>query len=139
MPRVVSVFHNFHCLFICTSSISLPASMSVEPAPDEAMNSTPALKNPAVPPPASDFDLAPKPHSEFSEPNLQPNEEPGPAPSHGANAAYKIMTFRPTMEEFSDFAKYIAYMESQGAHRVGLAKVFTRCFHRSKEWVLGFL
>ncbi|KAM9461786.1 lysine-specific demethylase 4B [Clarias gariepinus] len=103
--------------------------MSVEPAPDEAMNSTPALKNPAVPPPASDFDLAPKPHSEFSEPNLQPNEEPGPAPSHGANAAYKIMTFRPTMEEFSDFAKYIAYMESQGAHRVGLAKVIP-----PKEW-----
>uniref|UniRef100_A0A671UFD7 Lysine-specific demethylase 4B n=1 Tax=Sparus aurata TaxID=8175 RepID=A0A671UFD7_SPAAU len=35
----------------------------------------------------------------------------------------KIMTFRPTMEEFKDFAKYIVYMESQGAHRAGLAKV----------------
>uniref|UniRef100_A0A8C5DI82 Lysine-specific demethylase 4B n=1 Tax=Gouania willdenowi TaxID=441366 RepID=A0A8C5DI82_GOUWI len=34
-----------------------------------------------------------------------------------------IMTFRPTMEEFKDFAKYIVYMESQGAHRAGLAKV----------------
>ncbi|XP_008821363.1 lysine-specific demethylase 4D-like [Nannospalax galili] len=34
-----------------------------------------------------------------------------------------IMTFRPTMEEFSNFNKYIAYMESQGAHRAGLAKV----------------
>ncbi|XP_041041411.1 lysine-specific demethylase 4C-like isoform X4 [Carcharodon carcharias] len=35
----------------------------------------------------------------------------------------KIMTFRPTMEEFKNFSKYIAYMESQGAHRAGLAKV----------------
>ncbi|EHB09146.1 Lysine-specific demethylase 4D [Heterocephalus glaber] len=33
------------------------------------------------------------------------------------------MTFRPTMEEFADFSKYIASMESQGAHRAGLAKV----------------
>uniref|UniRef100_A0A669EMR2 Lysine-specific demethylase 4B n=1 Tax=Oreochromis niloticus TaxID=8128 RepID=A0A669EMR2_ORENI len=39
------------------------------------------------------------------------------------NPSCKIMTFRPTMEEFKDFAKYIAYMESQGAHRAGLAKV----------------
>ncbi|XP_076431785.1 lysine-specific demethylase 4D-like [Peromyscus maniculatus bairdii] len=40
-----------------------------------------------------------------------------------------IMTFRPTMREFSDFNKYIAYMESQGAHRAGLAKVIP-----PKEW-----
>uniref|UniRef100_A0A8B9LIH2 Lysine-specific demethylase 4B n=1 Tax=Astyanax mexicanus TaxID=7994 RepID=A0A8B9LIH2_ASTMX len=40
-----------------------------------------------------------------------------------------IMTFRPTMEEFQDFAKYIAYMETQGAHRAGLAKVIP-----PKEW-----
>uniref|UniRef100_A0A8B9LIM6 Lysine-specific demethylase 4B n=1 Tax=Astyanax mexicanus TaxID=7994 RepID=A0A8B9LIM6_ASTMX len=46
-----------------------------------------------------------------------------------ANSAYKIMTFRPTMEEFQDFAKYIAYMETQGAHRAGLAKVIP-----PKEW-----
>uniref|UniRef100_A0AAQ5XSE9 [histone H3]-trimethyl-L-lysine(9) demethylase n=1 Tax=Amphiprion ocellaris TaxID=80972 RepID=A0AAQ5XSE9_AMPOC len=39
------------------------------------------------------------------------------------NPSCKIMTFRPTMEEFKDFAKYIVYMESQGAHRAGLAKV----------------
>ncbi|KAG9343245.1 hypothetical protein JZ751_014225 [Albula glossodonta] len=39
------------------------------------------------------------------------------------NLDFKIMTFQPTMEEFRDFGKYIAYMESQGAHRAGLAKV----------------
>ncbi|KAM6962530.1 lysine-specific demethylase 4B [Aplochiton taeniatus] len=39
------------------------------------------------------------------------------------------MTFRPTMEEFKDFGKYIAYMETQGAHRAGLAKVIP-----PKEW-----
>lgn len=27
------------------------------------------------------------------------------------------------MEEFKDFNKYVAYIESQGAHRAGLAKV----------------
>uniref|UniRef100_A0A7N8WT13 Lysine-specific demethylase 4B n=1 Tax=Mastacembelus armatus TaxID=205130 RepID=A0A7N8WT13_9TELE len=41
---------------------------------------------------------------------------------HG-NPSCKIMTFQPTMEEFKDFAKYIVYMENQGAHRAGLAKV----------------
>ncbi|XP_036284554.1 lysine-specific demethylase 4D-like [Pipistrellus kuhlii] len=41
----------------------------------------------------------------------------------------KIMTFHPTMEEFKDFNKYIGYMESQGAHRTGLAKVVP-----PKEW-----
>lgn len=39
------------------------------------------------------------------------------------------MTFCPNMEEFSDFSKYIAYMESQGAHRAGVAKVIP-----PKEW-----
>uniref|UniRef100_A0A8C5KRI6 Lysine (K)-specific demethylase 4D n=1 Tax=Jaculus jaculus TaxID=51337 RepID=A0A8C5KRI6_JACJA len=34
-----------------------------------------------------------------------------------------IMIFRPTKDQFNDFEKYIAYMESQGAHRAGLAKV----------------
>ncbi|XP_030289827.1 lysine-specific demethylase 4C isoform X2 [Sparus aurata] len=40
-----------------------------------------------------------------------------------ANPSCKIMTFRPTMEEFKDFNQYLVYMESQGAHRAGLAKV----------------
>ncbi|XP_075065448.1 lysine-specific demethylase 4C isoform X1 [Mixophyes fleayi] len=39
------------------------------------------------------------------------------------NPACKIMTFRPTLEEFRDFNKYLVYMESKGAHRSGLAKV----------------
>ena len=36
-----------------------------------------------------------------------------------------IMTFYPSAEEFSNFSRYIAYIESQGAHRAGLAKVST--------------
>uniref|UniRef100_A0A8C7PL00 [histone H3]-trimethyl-L-lysine(9) demethylase n=1 Tax=Oncorhynchus mykiss TaxID=8022 RepID=A0A8C7PL00_ONCMY len=34
-----------------------------------------------------------------------------------------IMTFHPTTEEFQNFSRYIAYMESQGAHKAGLAKI----------------
>lgn len=48
---------------------------------------------------------------------------PLPSEANNKNPSCKIMTFRPTMEEFKDFAKYIVYMESQGAHRAGLAKV----------------
>ncbi|KAB5584215.1 hypothetical protein PHYPO_G00104800 [Pangasianodon hypophthalmus] len=35
----------------------------------------------------------------------------------------RIMTFHPTKEEFKDFNRYIAYMESKGAHLAGMAKV----------------
>jgi jmjN domain len=35
----------------------------------------------------------------------------------------KIMTFRPTWEEFKDFKKYVEYIESKGAHKAGVAKV----------------
>lgn len=45
------------------------------------------------------------------------------------NPSSRIMTFYPTMEEFRDFKRYIAYIESQGAHRAGLAKVVP-----PKEW-----
>ncbi|XP_012618802.3 lysine-specific demethylase 4D-like [Microcebus murinus] len=45
------------------------------------------------------------------------------------NPNCSIMIFYPTKEEFNDFDKYIAYMESQGAHRAGLAKVIP-----PKEW-----
>ena len=42
--------------------------------------------------------------------------------NHGSKG---IMTFYPTAEEFKNFSRYIAYMESQGAHKAGLAKVST--------------
>uniref|UniRef100_A0A3Q1BUT7 [histone H3]-trimethyl-L-lysine(9) demethylase n=1 Tax=Amphiprion ocellaris TaxID=80972 RepID=A0A3Q1BUT7_AMPOC len=42
-----------------------------------------------------------------------------PAQSVGS----RIMTFTPSKEEFKNFGRYIAYMESQGAHRAGMAKV----------------
>ncbi|XP_041447464.1 lysine-specific demethylase 4B isoform X3 [Xenopus laevis] len=45
------------------------------------------------------------------------------------NPSCKIMTFRPTLEEFQDFGKYMAYIESHGAHRAGLAKVIP-----PKQW-----
>lgn len=66
-------------------------------------------------------------------PVLDPSSELPPAPLpplppvSAKNPSCKIMTFRPTVEEFKDFAKYIAYMESQGAHRAGLAKVRIPC------------
>ncbi|KAM9796215.1 lysine-specific demethylase 4A isoform 3-T3 [Syngnathus typhle] len=44
--------------------------------------------------------------------------------SAAQNAApCRIMTFTPSMEDFRDFRRYVAYMESQGAHRAGMAKV----------------
>lgn len=43
--------------------------------------------------------------------------------SETLNPSARIMTFYPTMEEFRNFSRYIAYIESQGAHRAGLAKV----------------
>ncbi|KAG7228899.1 hypothetical protein INR49_008677 [Caranx melampygus] len=39
------------------------------------------------------------------------------------SVATRIMTFTPSKEEFKDFSRYIAYMESQGAHKAGMAKV----------------
>ncbi|XP_064415798.1 lysine-specific demethylase 4A [Latimeria chalumnae] len=45
------------------------------------------------------------------------------------NPSCRIMTFRPTEEEFQNFSRYIAYVESQGAHRAGLAKVIP-----PKDW-----
>ncbi|XP_075060935.1 lysine-specific demethylase 4B-like isoform X2 [Mixophyes fleayi] len=53
----------------------------------------------------------------------------GPETAQSQNSSCKIMTFRPTWEEFQDFGKYIAYIESQGAHRAGLAKIIP-----PKEW-----
>ncbi|KAM9790290.1 lysine-specific demethylase 4A isoform 1-T1 [Syngnathus typhle] len=47
-------------------------------------------------------------------------------PNYGSKG---IMTFYPTAEEFKNFSRYVAYMESQGAHKAGLAKVVP-----PKEW-----
>nr|XP_012999731.1 lysine-specific demethylase 4A-like [Cavia porcellus]XP_012999732.1 lysine-specific demethylase 4A-like [Cavia porcellus] len=49
--------------------------------------------------------------------------------SETLNPSARIMTFYPTMDEFRNFSRYIAYIESQGAHRAGLAKVVP-----PKEW-----
>ncbi|KAF2356401.1 JmjN domain [Trinorchestia longiramus] len=40
-----------------------------------------------------------------------------------ASTQQKIMVFRPTWEEFKDFTKYIEYIEGQGAHKLGIAKI----------------
>ena len=40
-----------------------------------------------------------------------------------ANPGGQIMVFRPTMKEFKNFSKYVKYMESQGAHKGGVAKI----------------
>ena len=42
----------------------------------------------------------------------------------------EVMTFKPTIDEFSNFSKYVAFMESVGAHKAGIAKVIP-----PKEWV----
>ncbi|XP_017012514.1 probable lysine-specific demethylase 4A [Drosophila takahashii] len=42
----------------------------------------------------------------------------------------RIMTFRPSYEEFKDFSGYIEYIESRGAHLAGLAKI-----QPPAEWV----
>ena len=39
------------------------------------------------------------------------------------DAASRIMVFRPTLAEFSDFSSYITHMEEKGAHNYGIAKV----------------
>ncbi|XP_016379306.1 lysine-specific demethylase 4B isoform X1 [Sinocyclocheilus rhinocerous] len=74
-------------------------------------------------------EIKPEPSAPELTPELPiPEPAPAPAPPPAANS-YKIMTFRPTMEEFKDFGKYIAYIETQGAHRAGLVKVIP-----PKEW-----
>lgn len=61
-------------------------------------------------------------------PGAMDNPSSSGSPPQGAcpsshNNPPKIMVFRPTTEEFADFPKYVAYMESQGAHKAGIAKV----------------
>ncbi|XP_025191836.1 lysine-specific demethylase 4C-like [Melanaphis sacchari] len=42
----------------------------------------------------------------------------------------RIMVFRPTWSEFQNFSSYIEFMESQGAHKAGVAKVIP-----PPEWI----
>uniref|UniRef100_A0A8C2F6I2 [histone H3]-trimethyl-L-lysine(9) demethylase n=1 Tax=Cyprinus carpio TaxID=7962 RepID=A0A8C2F6I2_CYPCA len=116
-----------------------------EPAPDVTQQADTAHGSPVQPTLDSNPELLSDSAQELSEePTLNPEikpepsapeltpEAPAPAPAPGpppAANSYKIMTFRPTMEEFKDFGKYIAYIETQGAHRAGLAKVIP-----PKEW-----
>lgn len=96
-----------------------------EPAIAETPDTAVTREHDAVPdltlaqPTDTDMSLGLNPGSELPPASLQP---PVP-PASAKNPSCKIMTFRPTVEEFKDFAKYIVYMESQGAHRAGLAKV----------------
>ncbi|XP_057697446.1 lysine-specific demethylase 4B [Corythoichthys intestinalis] len=89
--------------------------------PEIAMISNPIPTQVVTGPQPPHLDVAGGPSS-VSELPLAPLPPPLP-PSCTKNPNCKIMTFRPTMEEFKDFAKYVAYMESEGAHRAGLAKV----------------
>lgn len=45
------------------------------------------------------------------------------SPKKSNSQVPRIMVFRPTWEEFSNFSKYIEYMESKGAHLAGVVKV----------------
>jgi jumonji domain-containing protein 2 len=42
----------------------------------------------------------------------------------------EYMTFRPTLDEMKNFQKYVEYMESQGAHKAGVAKIIP-----PPEWI----
>lgn len=56
--------------------------------------------------------------------------------NHGSKG---IMTFYPTAEEFKNFSRYIAYVESQGAHKAGLAKVSTDTMHVFTQAIVVFM
>ncbi|KAG7282795.1 hypothetical protein CRUP_012184 [Coryphaenoides rupestris] len=123
-----------------------PPEVSPPPCPNAAL--APAQGDAAPPPrePSTDVppDLMPPPSAKSSDPNSV--GEPGPSPelpqpaptANSQNPSCKIMTFRPTMEEFKDFKKYVVYMETQGAHRAGLAKGWKprRCYDTIEDMVI---
>lgn len=105
---------------------------SVQPVGDQILTQEPAIAETPEKAVTSEYDstpkLPPQPADPDADPGLAPGTELPPTslpqpPASAKNPSCKIMTFRPTMEEFRDFASYIVYMESQGAHRAGLAKV----------------
>lgn len=91
--------------------------------PEKAMSSENGT-TPKLPPQPADPNVAP---GQAPSTELPPSVLPQP-PLGNKNPSCKIMTFRPTIEEFQDFARYVVYMESQGAHRAGLAKVTITTF-----------
>ncbi|XP_075344301.1 LOW QUALITY PROTEIN: lysine-specific demethylase 4B [Sparus aurata] len=115
-----------------------PPDLSPSAAQDQIPTQEPAIAETPETAGSSEHDAAPDlipaqsidqdvasglvPGPDLPPPPLVPPVLPVP-PASTKNPSCKIMTFRPTMEEFKDFAKYIVYMESQGAHRAGLAKV----------------
>lgn len=109
---------------------SLPNS--VQPVQDQIVTQEAAIAESPEKALTSAYGTTPKLPPQPADPNVAPGLAPGtelpptalPQPPLCAkNPSCKIMTFRPTIEEFKDFARYIVYMESQGAHRAGLAKV----------------
>lgn len=109
---------------------SLPNS--VQPVQDQIVTQEAAIAESPEKALTSAYGTTPKPPPQPADPNVAPGLAPGtelpptalPQPPLCAkNPSCKIMTFRPTIEEFKDFARYVVYMESQGAHRAGLAKV----------------
>uniref|UniRef100_A0A8C6VPS8 Lysine-specific demethylase 4A n=1 Tax=Naja naja TaxID=35670 RepID=A0A8C6VPS8_NAJNA len=50
------------------------------------------------------------------------------------NPSARIMTFHPTVQDFKNFSRYIAYIESQGAHRAGLAKIVPPKEWKPRKW-----
>ncbi|KAK9967141.1 hypothetical protein ABG768_001553 [Culter alburnus] len=108
------------------SPVENTSDSNLQPCEEPVSVSVPAQE------PSAEPTLTPEIKPEPSAAEITPEPQipaPAPAPPPPANSSYKIMTFRPTMEEFKDFGKYMAYIESQGAHRAGLAKVIP-----PKEW-----
>ncbi|XP_054548891.1 lysine-specific demethylase 4D-like [Talpa occidentalis] len=62
-------------------------------------------------------------HSSPASAGCSPMAATKPKAGCAQNPGCRIMTFHPTPEEFKDFDRYIAHMESRGAHRAGLARV----------------
>lgn len=115
-----------------------PPALSSSAAQDQIPTQEPAIAETPDTVVTSDHDDAPdltptQPTDPDVASGLDSGSEPSPtpllSPASAKNPSCKIMTFRPTVEEFKDFAKYIVYMESQGAHRAGLAKVRTTHTH----------
>lgn len=109
---------------------SLPNS--VQPVRDQIVTQEAAIAESPEKAVTSENGTTPKHTPHPADPNIAPGLAPGtelpptalpPLPLVTKNPSCKIMTFRPTVEEFKDFGRYIVYMESQGAHRAGLAKV----------------